>query len=208
MTDEPTARLRSTEILARTTFSTLSRSVVDYRRRDGRRQELVREVYDHGNGAAVLLHDPARDRVLLVRQWRFGAYVNPAAGTTEAARGWLIEVPAGLLDGRDPATAIRAEAMEEVGVRIGPLEHVLDCYMSPGSVTERLSLFVAQYTPEDRVGVGGGLVAEGEDIEILEPTVAEAFAMVRAGEIVDAKTILLLYHLATGSVGPTGPTTL
>lgn len=196
MTDDtPNAVLHTTELLARTRFSTLSRSRVSYRRRDGRHQEFVREVYDHGDGAAILLHDPGRDRVLLVRQWRFGAYVNPASGATPSARGWLVEVPAGLLDGRDPAEAITAETFEEVGVRLGDVVHVLDCYMSPGSLTERVSLFTGAYQPADRIGPGGGLEAEGEDIEILEPTLEEALRMVRAGEIADAKTILLLYHL-------------
>ncbi len=191
----PSARVESTEILARTTFSTLSRSVVSYRRRDGRSQTFQREVYDHGDGAAILLHDAARGRVLLVRQWRFGAFVNPSAGHGDTAPGWLIEVPAGLLDGRDPVTAICAEAMEEVGVRVENPVRVLDCYMSPGSVSERVSLFLGAYTPADRVAAGGGLRDEGEDIEILEPTLDEAMAMVRSGAIADAKTALLLYHL-------------
>ncbi len=191
----PTAVIRSTEILARTSFSTLSRSVVDYRRRDGSHQEFVREVYDHGDGAAILLHDPSRGRVLLIRQWRFGAFVNPPPGFDREGASRLIETPAGLLDGRGPAEAIRAEAMEEVGVRVSDPVHVMDCYMSPGSVTERVSLFLATYTDGDRVGPGGGLPSEGEDIEILEPTLDEAVAMIAAGAIVDAKTIILLLHL-------------
>lgn len=191
----PTAVVRSTEIIARTSFSTLSRSVVDYRRRDGRRQEFLREAYDHGDGAAILLHDRDRDRVLLIRQWRFGAHVNPQAGCDAAERGWLVEVPAGLVDGRDPEVAVKAEAMEEAGVRVERAVHVLDCYMSPGSVTEKVSLFTGTYNAADRVGRGGGIVAEGEDIEIIEPTLTQAMEMIRSGRIVDAKTVLLLYHL-------------
>ena len=196
MTDRPpTAVIRSTEILARTSFSTLSRSVVDYKRRDGGRQEFVREVYDHGDGAAILLHDPSRGRVLLIRQWRFGAFVNPPPGRDREEGSRLIETPAGLLDGRDPAEAIRSEAMEEVGVLVDDPVHVMDCYMSPGSMTERVSLFLASYTAGDRVGPGGGLAMEGEDIEIIEPTLDEAMAMISAGAIVDAKTVILLLHL-------------
>lgn len=193
--DDALATILSTEVLARTNFSTLSRSVVLYRRRDGAVQRLVREAYDHGDGAAILLHDPVADRVLLVRQWRFGAAVNPRPDVPRGAGACLVEVPAGLVDGRRADDAIRAEAMEEVGVRVANPLRVLECYLSPGSLTERITLFVGNYSPGDRAGTGGGVAAEGEDIEILEPTVAEAFEMIRSGEIVDAKTIILLYHL-------------
>lgn len=193
------APIRDLEVeeLARTNLSVLRRSRFGLRLRDGTWQQQARETYDRGNGAAILLQDKARDRVLLVRQFRFPAWVNPVAGQTGIeSRGFLIEVPAGLVEGRDPAEAVRREAAEEAGVTVGEARLVLDCYMSPGSITERVSLFMADYTPEDRTGVGGGLTEEGEDIGLIEVGFDEAVAMVADGRIADAKTIILLYRAA------------
>ncbi len=195
-TDAPIRDL-TVEELARTNLSVLRRSRYGLKLRDGTWQEQARETYDRGNGAAILLHDKARDRVLLVRQFRFPAWVNPVAGQAEgASRGFLIEVPAGLVEGRDPAEAVRREAAEEAGVTVGEARLVLDCYMSPGSVTERVSLFMADYTPQDRTGAGGGLIEEGEDIGLIEVGFDDAMAMVADGRIADAKTIILLYRAA------------
>lgn len=195
-------RTLGTKEVARTGFAVLRRTDIDFRRRDGTWQRLVRETYDHGNGAAILLYDPARDCVLLVRQFRFPVYINPSpahAGQGEA--GWTLEVPAGMLDdhqmaGRTPQEAIAREAEEEAGVRVRDPRLVLDSFMSPGSLTERVALFAATYAEADRLGPGGGLAQEGEDITILEPTLDEALAMVTRGEIADAKTIILLYWAA------------
>ena len=200
--DDETDGIRTvrTEDLARTGFSVLRRTTIDYRRRDGTWQRLERETYDHGNGAAILLYDPARDCVLLVRQFRYPAYINPTPSTA-AASGWTLEVPAGMLSdhaaaGRGPGEAIRVEAEEEAGVRITEPRLIADAFMSPGSLTERVALFVGTYTPADRTGPGGGLADEGEDIEIVEPRLDEALAMVASGAIADAKTIILLYWAA------------
>ncbi len=125
--------------------------------------------------------------MLLTRQFRYPAYVN---GHPEP----LIEAVAGLLDARDPEAAIRQEAEEEAGCRIRQPRRIFDAFMSPGSVTERLVFFVAEYDAADRVAAGGGLVEEGEDIEVLEPSLDEAIAMVARGDIVDAKTIMLLQY--------------
>jgi len=186
----------SVEELARTGLSVLRRSRFDLRRQDGAWQAQARETYDRGNGAAILLHDPVRDRVLLVRQFRFPVWANPKPETVGPQRGLLIEVPAGLLDGRDPAEAVRAEAAEEAGVTVGSARLVMECYMSPGSVTERVSLFIATYSPLDRTGAGGGLIEEGEDIGLIETGFSEAMAMVDDGRIADAKTVILLYRAA------------
>ncbi|MFI6517768.1 NUDIX domain-containing protein [Spirillospora sp. NPDC050679] len=164
----------------------LRRTTFDYRRRDGRWETQARETYDRGNGAVVLPYDTARGLVLLTRQFRYPAYVN---GHPD---GMLIEAAAGLLDADDPATAIRRESAEELGVALGPLTHVLDAYMSPGSITERLHFFAAPYTSADRTGPGGGLEEDGEDIEVLELPFAEALAMTRDGRITDGKTVMLL----------------
>ncbi|MFD3529986.1 NUDIX domain-containing protein [Streptomyces sp. NPDC058664] len=175
----------------------LRRTTFDYRRRDGRWETQQRETYDRGDGAVVLPYDAERGLVLLTRQFRYPAYVN---GHPD---GMLVEAAAGLLDDDDPLDAVRREAAEELGVTLGPLTHVLDAYMSPGSVTERLHFYAAPYTPADRDGSGGGLEEEGEDIEVLELSFADALAMVRDGHIADGKTILLLQWAALH--GPFAP---
>ncbi|HEY0198014.1 MAG TPA: NUDIX domain-containing protein [Rhodanobacter sp.] len=173
----------------------LKKTVFDFRRADGRWQRQQRETYDRGNSATVLLYQRATHRVVLTRQFRFPAYVN-------GHDGMLIEAPAGLLDEATPEQRIRAEIEEETGYRIGAVHKIFEAFMSPGSVTERLFFFVAEYDVASRIGDGGGLEDEGEDIEVVELPFAEAMAMVHRGDIVDAKTIMLLQyaalHLFTG----------
>ena len=168
----------------------LRRTTFDYQSSDGQWSTQHRETYDRGNGATILLYDADRRTVLLSRQFRFPVYVN------DHADGMLIETAAGLLDEDDPETAIRREAGEELGVTVGDLTHVFDAYMSPGSVTERVHFFAARYTDASRTSKGGGLVDDGEDIEVLELPFDEALAMVATGEIADAKTIMLLQWAA------------
>ncbi len=156
--------------------------------RDGSHQRQTREVYDRGNGATILLYNDTRRTVVLTRQFRLPAFMNGHSG-------YLIETAAGLLDDASPEERIRLEAEEETGYRIGTVEPVFEAFMSPGSVTERLHFFTAPYEPRDRVGAGGGLADEGEDIEVLELGYDQAFAMVASGEIADGKTIMLLQHL-------------
>ncbi|MDX6539869.1 MAG: hypothetical protein QOI71_1479 [Gaiellales bacterium] len=181
----PRVRIREERVLSRAWY--LLRSFTfDYQGSDGSWTEQKREVYDRGNGATILLHDETRDTVLLTRQFRLPAYLN---GHPD---GMLIEAPAGLLDGDDAETAIRREAEEETGYRVGPVTKIGEYFMSTGSVTEKLAFFTASYHAEARVSGGGGLAGEGEDIEVIEVTLAEALAMVERGEIADAKTVLLL----------------
>lgn len=176
----------------------LRRTTFDVRGRDGSWTTQQRETYDRGNGAAVLPYDPERGTVLLTRQFRWPAYVN------EHPDGMLVEVAAGLLDADDPETAVRREAHEELGVRLGPLTHVVDAYMSPGSVTERVHCYAAPYSAADRVDAGGGVADEGEEIEVLEVPGDEALAMLDDGRIVDGKTILLLQWAALRGLVGTG----
>jgi GDP-mannose pyrophosphatase NudK len=149
----------------------------------------VRETYDRGPAAAILLHNPACGKVILVRQFRFPVYA-------EGKQGWLLEVCAGLLDGDAPETCARREAEEESGYRVKTIRHAFDTEMSPGSVIETISCFVGTYGEDSRVSTGGGLEAEGEDIEVIELPLTEALAMIDDGMITDAKTILLLQWLA------------
>lgn len=168
----------------------LRRTTFDYRRGDGRWDRQQRETYDRGNGATILLYDPERRTVLLTRQFRYPAYVN------DHRDGMLIEAAAGLLDQDEPETAIRREAAEELGVTVGALTHIFDVFMSPGSVTERVHFYVAPYGPADRTTRGGGLIDDGEDIEVLEISFDQALEMIDDGRIVDGKTIMLLQWAA------------
>lgn len=167
----------------------LSRYHYGYLRSDGMWQDQVREVYDRGHGAACLLHDPQADTVLLVRQFRLPMHVS-------GQEAFLIEVPAGLLDGAEPAVRMRAELIEETGYEVGALEHVADLVMSPGSVTEYLACFIGSYRRGDAVASGGGHEHEGEDIDVLHLPLPEALSMIGTGAIRDAKTCFLLQHLA------------
>jgi len=168
----------------------LKKTTFEYRCRDGRWQKQSRETYDRGNGAVLLLFNVEHSTVVLIRQFRFPTFVN---GCND---GLLVEACAGLLDGEDPHTCIRREAEEETGFRVRSPRKILEAYMSPGSVTEKLHFFVAEYESQDRVSAGGGDTAEGEDIEVLELPLASALQMIRTGAIQDGKTIMLLQYAA------------
>ena len=187
--DTDNVRLVDAQVLSDNWY-TLRKISVELRRRDGQWQRLSREAYDRGNGAALLLWDPRRSTVVLTRQFRLPAFLN---GSPD---GQLIEACAGLLDGDEPEACIRREAEEETGYRIRTPRKLFEAYMSPGSVTEKLHFFVAEYEPGDRVRAGGGLMEEGEDIEVIEMPLAEALAAIASGRIQDGKTIMLLQHVA------------
>ena len=189
LTGNESVIVRDVELLA-AAWHVLRRTTYDYRRRDGSWSREQRETYDRGDGATVLLYDPDRETVLLTRQFRFPVYVN---GHPD---GMFVETAAGLLDGDDPAAAIRREAAEELGVEVGVLEPVFNVWTSPGSVTERVHCFAARYSVDSRVGSGGGLADDGEDIEAVELPFAEALKRIDSGEIADAKTIMLLQWAA------------
>jgi nudix-type nucleoside diphosphatase (YffH/AdpP family) len=162
----------------------LKKTTFDYLMRDGSWKTVARETYDRGNGAVILPINRERGTVLLTRQFRFPAYVN---GLED---GMLIEACAGLLDNQSPEEAIRREAEEELGVNVQEVRKILECYMSPGSVTEKLFFFVAEYNSP--AGVDAGNTDEGEDIEVIEVPLKEALRWIDNGRIQDAKTIILL----------------
>jgi nudix-type nucleoside diphosphatase (YffH/AdpP family) len=183
-------RLRIREVrLLSDNWYVLKTTTFDWRRSDGSWQTSSRETYDRGNGAALIPYNRRLGTVLLTRQFRYPAYVN-------GYDGLMIEAAAGLLDEADPEARIRSEVEEELGYRVGEITKVFESFMSPGAVTEKLYLFVAEYEPDMKIGEGGGLEGEGEDIERLELPFASAMEMIRTGEIADAKTIMLLQHLA------------
>jgi nudix-type nucleoside diphosphatase (YffH/AdpP family) len=167
----------------------LKTTTFEWRRANGEWQKQDRETYDRGNGATLLPYNVKRRTVVLVRQFRYPAYVN-------GCDDLLIETAAGLLDNASPENRIRAEAEEETGYRLHEVHKVFEAFMSPGAVTEKLHFFVAEYEPDMKIGSGGGIADEGEDIEVLELSIDEALAMIADGRIADAKTIMLLQYAA------------
>lgn len=170
-------------------FIHLRTLVLEQKRADGRVEFLDREVHDHGHAACVLPVDPLRQAVVLVRQFRPGAFYGGHDG------GFLLEVPAGLLDGDHPAAAVEREAMEETGYAVSGARHLFDIYGSPGTLTEKVSCFVATVDSGRPTGKGGGVEGEGEDIETVVMPIDTACALIASGDIVDAKTIVLLQWL-------------
>ncbi|EOV8960044.1 NUDIX domain-containing protein [Cronobacter turicensis] len=171
----------------------LKKYTFDYQRRDGQWQRQSREAYDRGNGATILLYNRAERCVILTRQFRLPVFLN-------GYNGLLTETAAGLLDEAEPETRIRAEAEEETGYLVDNVEKVFEAYMSPGSVTEKLYFFIGEYDPARRSGTGGGVAQEGEDIEVVKMPIDDALRAVRDGEIVDAKTIMLLQYAALNAI--------
>ena len=173
---------------------TLKKYTYEILKRNGTRQVQTREVYDRGNGAVILLYNKELKTVILTRQFRLPSFVNGNK------KGVLIEACAGLLDEDNPEEAIKRETEEETGYRIKDVRKIFEAYMSPGSVSEILYFFIAEYTPSMKVHDGGGIEHEQEDIEVLEIYFDKAFAMIESGEIRDAKTIILLQYLKIGQV--------
>ena len=200
MTDGPAdtasrVRVTSVEVLSDNWY-VLKKTTFDYLRRDGTWQQQSRETYDRGNGAVILLYNRARGTVVLVRQFRFPAFVN-------GHHGLLIEAPAGLLDQESPEARIRSEAEEETGYRVETVERIFQAFMSPGSVTEILHFFVAEYDPASKAHAGGGVEDEGEDIEVLELPLGTALAMFQNGEIAEGAPLprRALPHAGRGGGG-------
>jgi nudix-type nucleoside diphosphatase (YffH/AdpP family) len=173
---------------------TLNKFTFEYQKEDGSWEEQQREAYDRGNGAAILLYNKEKGTVILTKQFRMPTYVN---GNED---GMMIEVCAGLLDGDNPEDCIRKETEEETGYRIENVQKVMETYMSPGSVTEILYLFLGVYEDQMKVNEGGGAADETENIEVLEYSFEDALAMISTGAIKDSKTILLLQYAALSGI--------
>src|ERR1700704_6420303 len=188
MTVSDRIRVQNVRVLSDNHY-TLKTTTFAWRRANGEGQAQHRQTYARGNGPPLLPYNLAQRTVVLVRQFRYPAYVN---GHDDL----LIEAAAGLLDDESPEVRIRAEAEEEAGYRLGEIRKVFEAFMSPGSITEKIHFFVAEKEPGMRVGSGGGIASEGEDIEVLELPIDQALAMVADGRIVDAKTIMLLQYAA------------
>ena len=182
-----------TEILSDNWY-TLKKITYQYTKPDGTVQQQSREAYDRGNGAVILLYNIASQTVILTRQFRIPTYINGNES------GMLIEACAGLLDQDSPQDCIRRETEEETGYQIKEAKKIFEAYMSPGSVTEILHFFIAEYTNNMKVSDGGGLQEEEENIEILEINIDDALAMIESGEIKDGKTIMLLQYIKLKSI--------
>jgi ADP-ribose pyrophosphatase len=181
------------EVVLSNNWGLVKKTTLELRRSNGEWQRQVRETYDRGDGAGILLYNRERRTLILTRQFRFPVFYH-------GEPGWLIEVVAGKLDGNTPEETARKEAEEESGFHVHDVELVMSAYMSPGSVTEKLSLFIAEYDAGTRRSAGGGLEDEGEDIEVLELGIDAALAMIATGEIADAKTIMLLQHMRLSGI--------
>jgi len=186
-------KIQKTEILSDNWY-TLKKITYDYLKKDGSWQTQSREAYDRGNGATILLYNTDFKTVILTRQFRLPSFIN---GNDS---GLLIESCAGLLDKDNPEDCIRRETEEETGYKISTIKKIFEAYMSPGSVTEILYFFIAEYSSNMKVNEGGGVVHEQEDIEVLEIKFNKAFHMIETGEIRDGKTIMLLQHLRLGNI--------
>lgn len=184
----PNITLLNTEILSDNWYI-LNKVTYSVSKKDGTTETQSREAYDRGNGAVILLYNTALNTVILTRQFRLPTYINGNP------TGMLIEACAGLLDNDNPEDCIKRETEEETGYKISKVEKIFEAYMSPGSVTEILYFFIAEYSHEMKINDGGGLEEEGENIEVLELSFEESLKMIDTGEIKDAKTIMLLQHL-------------
>ena len=169
---------------------TLNKIEFDYLMPDGTWVRQARESYDRGNGATILMYNTQKKTVILIKQFRMPSYVNGNK------TGVIIETCAGLLDGDDPEVCVKKEALEETGIKIENVKKVFEAYMSPGAVTEIIHFFIGEYDDSMKITAGGGLEEEHEDIEVMEIPFQEAYKMIGSGEIKDAKTIMLLQHLA------------
>lgn len=185
---ETNVSIEKTEILSDNWY-TLKKVTFNIKKGNGNTETQSREAYDRGNGAVILLYNTHTKNVILTRQFRLPTYIN---GNPD---GMLIEACAGLLDNDNPEDCIKRETEEETGYKISKVEKIFEAYMSPGSVTEILHFFIAEYSDDMKINEGGGLEEEGENIEVLQLQFDETLSMIDNGEIKDAKTIMLLQHL-------------
>lgn len=186
-------KILDTEILSNNWYI-LKKLTYQFQKSDGEWQTQNREAYDRGNGATILLYNKEQKTVILTRQFRLPTYIN---GNDS---GMLIEACAGLLDKDNPEDAIRRETEEETGYKVSHIEKVFEAYMSPGSVTEIIYFFIAEYSSDMKVNKGGGMEHEQEDIEVLEMSFDKAFSMIAGGEIKDGKTIMLLQYVKLNAI--------
>jgi GDP-mannose pyrophosphatase NudK len=186
--DGETVHIHDVETIAQNKGKLIS-VTYEQHRRDGERQRRKREIYDNGNSAVILPYDSNRKTVLLTRQLRLPIFLQDGIERT-------VEACAGKLDGEEAERRIVKEMQEELGYRITKVQRLFELYVSPAAVMEKIVFFTCAYSPTDKVSEGGGLKEEGEDIDVVETTLEEAAAMIGTGEIVDAKTVVLVQYLS------------
>ena len=186
-------KILKTEVLSDNWYI-LKKVTYEYLKKDGKWQKQSREAYDRGNGATILLYNKEQRTVILTRQFRLPTFINGNES------GMLIEACAGLLDKDNPEDCIRRETEEETGYKINEVQKIFEAYMSPGSVTEILYFFIAEYSKSMKVNEGGGVDHEEENIEVLEISIDKAMQMINSGEIRDAKTIMLLQYIKLNNI--------
>ena len=181
-------KVTSTEILSNYFFP-LKKVKYEMETQQGKMEELTREVYASSNGATVLLYDRETSSVILTGQFRLPTFLN------KNDTGMMIEACAGIVEeNEDPTDAIIREIEEETGYKVEKVKKLFELYSTPGSVTEMIHYYVAEYTKEQKIGNGGGLEEENEDIDVIEMPFEEAFIKIQSGEIKDAKTVILLQY--------------
>lgn len=183
----PKIKITNTELLSKN-WATLTKVTFDYETPEGKVQIHKREVYDRGNGAVIFLYNKNNKNTILIKQFRLPTYLN------DNPTGFLIEACAGLLEKENPEDCIKRETEEETGYEINDVKKIFEAYMSPGSVTEIIHFFTGEYSNEMKISEGGGVDTEQENIEVLEIPFEKAYGMIATGEIIDAKTIMLLQY--------------
>jgi len=186
-------KILDTEILSNNWY-TLKKLTYQFQKSNGEWQTQKREAYDRGNGATILLYNKEHQTVILTKQFRLPTYINGNE------TGMLIEACAGLLDKDNPEDCIRRETEEETGYKVSHVERIFEAYMSPGSVTELIYFFIAEYSSDMKMHEGGGIDHEQEDIEVLEIPIDVAYKMIAGGEIKDGKTIMLLQYIKLNGI--------
>ena len=183
----PSIEIKDIEVLSQN-WATLRKITYQYKKKDNTWETQIREAYDRGNGAAILLYNKDNKTIILTRQFRMPTFLNGNEN------GMMIEVCAGVLDQQNAEDCIRKEIEEETGYSIKDVHKIFEVYMSPGSVTEIVYFFVGEYSQDMKSSDGGGLADEQENIEVLEMLFDKAYGMIASGEIKDAKTIMLLQY--------------
>ncbi len=183
----PKITITNKEILANNWY-TLRKITFDYQNKNGKWETQIREAYDRGNGATILLYNKSNKNIILTRQFRMPTYLN------DNETGMMIEACAGLLDKDNAEDCIKRETEEETGYQVTDVRKIFEVYMSPGSVTEIVHFFVGEYTNDMKISDGGGIDSEQENIEVIEISFEKAYQMIATGEIKDAKTIMLLQY--------------
>jgi len=171
----------------------VDRAVLQFEKFDGTMtQDIVRLNLDRGHAVAAIIYNVTNKTLLFVKQFRYPVFAN------EPENAWSLEIPAGMIEpGKTPEETMIREIIEETGYRVNNVRPLFSFYPTPGGSNEKIYLFFSTVNSKDRINMGGGLIEEGEDIQLIELPPKQAFKMIQSGEIIDAKTIIALQWLKT-----------